>query len=180
MPAALAESPDDFEPKLIAALEEELPDEALLWVSSSMPIRDVEAYFPQSDKRLRVLANRGANGIDGVVSSALGAALATGLPTWLLIGEHRPAARRSAACSRRAGPACRSRSSASTTAAARSSTSCRSPSTPTRCAYEQHVATPTVTDLESLAPGIRVLRTDRATNVALHRELVERVAERLG
>ena len=47
-------------------------------------------------------------------------------------------------------------------------------------AYEQHVATPTVTDLEALAPGIRVLRTDRATNVALHRELVERVAERLG
>ena len=52
-----------------------------------MPIRDVEAYFPQSPKRLRFLANRGANGIDGVVSSAMGAAIATGLPTWLLIGE---------------------------------------------------------------------------------------------
>jgi 2-succinyl-5-enolpyruvyl-6-hydroxy-3-cyclohexene-1-carboxylate synthase len=52
-----------------------------------MPIRDVEAYFPQSPKRIRFLANRGANGIDGVVSSAMGAAIATGLPTWVLIGE---------------------------------------------------------------------------------------------
>ncbi len=45
-------------------------------------------------------------------------------------------------------------------------------------AYEQHIATPTTTDIETLAPGIRLLRTDRATNVALHRELVERVAAR--
>src|SRR3712207_335538 len=52
-----------------------------------MPIRDVEAYFPSSPKRLRILANRGANGIDGVVSSAMGAAIATGLPTWVLLGE---------------------------------------------------------------------------------------------
>ena len=43
--------------------------------------------LPQSAKRIRFLANRGANGIDGVVSSALGAALATGRPTWLVIGE---------------------------------------------------------------------------------------------
>ena len=54
------------------ALEPELPDGAIVWVSSSMPIRDVEACFPQSPKRLRFLANRGANGIDGVVSSAAG------------------------------------------------------------------------------------------------------------
>ena len=71
-------APDDFEGKVLASLEPELPDEAVVWVSSSMPIRDVEAYFPQSPKRIRFLANRGANGIDGVVSSALGAAIATG------------------------------------------------------------------------------------------------------
>ena len=52
-----------------------------------MPVRDVEACFPQSPKRLRFLANRGANGIDGVVSSATGAALAAGGPAWLLTGE---------------------------------------------------------------------------------------------
>ena len=52
-----------------------------------MPIRDVESWFPQSPKDLLFLANRGANGIDGGVSSALGAALASGRPTWLLTGE---------------------------------------------------------------------------------------------
>ena len=85
--AAVEAAPDDFEGKILASLEPELPDEAVVWVSSSMPIRDVEAYFPQSPKRIRFLANRGANGIDGVVSSALGAAIATRLPTWVLIGE---------------------------------------------------------------------------------------------
>ena len=44
-------SPDDFEGKILASLEPELPDEAVVWVSSSMPIRDVEACFPQSPKR---------------------------------------------------------------------------------------------------------------------------------
>ena len=52
-----------------------------------MPVRDVEAYFPSSPKRIRFLANRGANGIDGVLASAAGAALATGAPTTVLIGE---------------------------------------------------------------------------------------------
>jgi 2-succinyl-5-enolpyruvyl-6-hydroxy-3-cyclohexene-1-carboxylate synthase len=54
-------------------------------VSSSMPIRDVEWYAPRRAD-VHVLANRGANGIDGVVSTALGVALA-GAPTWLLIGD---------------------------------------------------------------------------------------------
>ena len=66
--AAVEGSPDGFEGKVLAGLEPELPDEAVVWVSSSMPIRDVEAYFPQSPKGLRFLANRGANGIDGVPS----------------------------------------------------------------------------------------------------------------
>ena len=84
---ALEGAPDPFEPKAYAALEPALPDDALLWLSSSMPVRDVESFFPQSAKPLRFLANRGANGIDGVVSSAAGAALASGRPTYLLTGE---------------------------------------------------------------------------------------------
>lgn len=56
-----------------------------LVVSSSMPIRDVEEF---GDRRARpVYANRGANGIDGVVSTAVGVALASGTPSMALVGD---------------------------------------------------------------------------------------------
>jgi 2-succinyl-5-enolpyruvyl-6-hydroxy-3-cyclohexene-1-carboxylate synthase len=177
--AAVEAAPDDFEGKVLAGLEPELPEEAIVWVSSSMPIRDVEAYFPQSSKRLHCLANRGANGIDGVVSSAMGAAIATGLPTWVLLGElalqHDAggllAARRAGVeleivCINNGGggifdflPVAEHADPA---------------------AYETHIATPSdVVDLAALWPGLREIRTDRRQNVALHRELVERVAQSL-
>ena len=57
-----------------------------LVVSSSMPIRDVE-WFGTVTPGVTVHANRGANGIDGVVSTAVGVALGTGAPTTLLIGD---------------------------------------------------------------------------------------------
>jgi 2-succinyl-5-enolpyruvyl-6-hydroxy-3-cyclohexene-1-carboxylate synthase len=84
---ALAAAPDPLEPKLYAALEPLLPDRALVFVSSSMPIRHLESYFPRSTRQIAFLANRGANGIDGVVATAAGVARATGRPTFLLIGE---------------------------------------------------------------------------------------------
>lgn len=56
-----------------------------LVVSSSMPIRDVEWFSARRDG-LTVVSNRGANGIDGVVSTAAGVAL-SGCPTVLLIGD---------------------------------------------------------------------------------------------
>jgi 2-succinyl-5-enolpyruvyl-6-hydroxy-3-cyclohexene-1-carboxylate synthase len=55
-------------------------------VSSSMPIRDME-WFSGSMNGAVVHANRGANGIDGVVSTAVGVALGSGSPTFLLIGD---------------------------------------------------------------------------------------------
>ncbi len=87
VPKALEATPEGFEPRAYAALAEVLPDGATVYVSSSMPIRHVETYFPKRSTRIRFLANRGANGIDGVVSSAVGAALATDEPSYLLTGE---------------------------------------------------------------------------------------------
>ena len=84
---ALTAASDPLEPKVWSALATSLPEAATVWVSSSMPIRDVETFFPSVSNPIRFLANRGANGIDGVVSSAAGAALAEGGRAWLLTGE---------------------------------------------------------------------------------------------
>jgi 2-succinyl-5-enolpyruvyl-6-hydroxy-3-cyclohexene-1-carboxylate synthase len=74
------------EPLVARSLGQWLPPNATLFVASSMPIRDVEAFLPARDEPPRVLSNRGANGIDGTVSSAFGVA-ATGRPVVLLIGD---------------------------------------------------------------------------------------------
>ncbi|MEM8925658.1 MAG: 2-succinyl-5-enolpyruvyl-6-hydroxy-3-cyclohexene-1-carboxylic-acid synthase [Actinomycetota bacterium] len=63
----------------------DLPTDGALMVSSSMPVRDVEWFGPNRND-VTVLANRGANGIDGVVSTAIGVA-STGRPTTVLIGD---------------------------------------------------------------------------------------------
>jgi 2-succinyl-5-enolpyruvyl-6-hydroxy-3-cyclohexene-1-carboxylate synthase len=193
---ALAAAPDPFEPKALAALEPVLPDDALVWVASSMPIRDVEAYFPQSDKELRFLANRGASGIDGTVSSAAGAALATGRPTLVLLGElallhdlggllaaRRAGVELTIVCLNNGGGGIFDFLPVASQADAAD--------------YEHHIATPSGVDLTRVAalaglhhhtaetaedvaaavgrPGLIELPTDRAANVRLHRELVERI-----
>jgi len=75
------------EPLVAAKLGEWLPARATLYVASSMPVRDLESFFPVLQEPPRVLANRGANGIDGTVSSAFGAAGAGEGPVVLLTGD---------------------------------------------------------------------------------------------
>ncbi|MFZ0090069.1 MAG: thiamine pyrophosphate-dependent enzyme, partial [Solirubrobacteraceae bacterium] len=76
------------EPRVARLLGEALPGETILVVASSMPIRDVELYLPAAGHLPRVVSNRGANGIDGSVSTAFGIAAASpGRPVVLLIGD---------------------------------------------------------------------------------------------
>ncbi|MGE8206235.1 2-succinyl-5-enolpyruvyl-6-hydroxy-3-cyclohexene-1-carboxylic-acid synthase [Heyndrickxia sp. NPDC080065] len=78
---------DDLdEGKVVIELTKRMPANSILFVGNSMPIRDVDTFLHSNQQNIRILANRGANGIDGVVSSALGASL-YGEPLFLLLGD---------------------------------------------------------------------------------------------
>ncbi|PLR84452.1 2-succinyl-5-enolpyruvyl-6-hydroxy-3-cyclohexene-1-carboxylic-acid synthase [Bacillus canaveralius] len=74
------------EGKLFWQLAEFIPDQSVLFVANSMPIRDLDTFFHNSEKSIRIMANRGINGIDGVISTALGAAAVSG-PVYLVVGD---------------------------------------------------------------------------------------------
>jgi 2-succinyl-5-enolpyruvyl-6-hydroxy-3-cyclohexene-1-carboxylate synthase len=76
-----------FEGAILADVVELLPEESLLYVASSLPVRHLDQFARPNSTDLRVFANRGASGIDGTIASALGAAAATHRPLALVSGD---------------------------------------------------------------------------------------------
>ena len=83
----LADEEDPFEGRAVSEVAALLPDGATLVVGNSMPIRDIDAFVRGDGRKLRIVSNRGANGIDGVVSTALGAAAVADGPIVLIVGD---------------------------------------------------------------------------------------------
>jgi 2-succinyl-5-enolpyruvyl-6-hydroxy-3-cyclohexene-1-carboxylate synthase len=76
-----------FEGAILAEVVKQIPAESLLYVASSLPVRHLDQFVSPRPTSLRVLANRGASGIDGTIASALGAAAAADRPLVLVIGD---------------------------------------------------------------------------------------------
>jgi 2-succinyl-5-enolpyruvyl-6-hydroxy-3-cyclohexene-1-carboxylate synthase len=76
-----------FEGRVVKALAGVIPDGVPLYVGNSLAVRDLNRYWPPRDEPIDIYSNRGASGIDGMVSSALGVAAASAGPVVLLLGD---------------------------------------------------------------------------------------------
>ncbi len=196
VPAAVAGAPEPCEPLIYTAAAGVLAPDTIVWLASSMPVRDVESFWPAGPDRVRFLSNRGANGIDGTLASASGAARATGRPVLVLTGElallhdlggllaaRRAGIAMTVLCVDNGGGAIFDFLPVAASADAR--------------AYETHVTTPSGVDLRAVAalagmqhrkaasaaevrvaiaagPGLIEVRTDRSLNVQVHRDIFAR------
>jgi 2-succinyl-5-enolpyruvyl-6-hydroxy-3-cyclohexene-1-carboxylate synthase len=75
------------EPESVRLAVAAVPAGGLLVLGNSLPVREVDAYVRAGGRPLSVLGQRGANGIDGLIAGAAGAARASGLPALLLLGD---------------------------------------------------------------------------------------------
>lgn len=87
MEREIARFAEPFEGGIFPVLNEVLPSDVTLFVGNSMPVRDLDSFFGSRQRPLRILGNRGANGIDGLTSTALGAAAGTQRPVVLVVGD---------------------------------------------------------------------------------------------
>jgi 2-succinyl-5-enolpyruvyl-6-hydroxy-3-cyclohexene-1-carboxylate synthase len=85
--AAVSTGGERHEGEVLATVSATVPEATNLFVSSSMPIRDLDAFGLPREETLQVFGNRGASGIDGIVSTAFGVAAATHRPTVCVIGD---------------------------------------------------------------------------------------------
>jgi 2-succinyl-5-enolpyruvyl-6-hydroxy-3-cyclohexene-1-carboxylate synthase len=84
--AVLDESDEVTEPRLARDLVAGMPGGSMLFTAASMPIRDLDQTM-RPRRGIRILANRGASGIDGLISTAIGAALAHAGRSYALLGD---------------------------------------------------------------------------------------------
>jgi len=76
-----------FEGRIINELINALPEKSNLMISNSLPIRDADFFASKYKKQINVFTNRGASGIDGINSTAMGIAKTSKNPTYLLTGD---------------------------------------------------------------------------------------------
>lgn len=76
-----------FEGTVLREVAARIPEHAILFVSSSMPVRDLDAFGEARSSGPLVLGNRGASGIDGIVSTAIGASLGGRCPVVAVLGD---------------------------------------------------------------------------------------------
>lgn len=75
------------ETRIVSEVINAIPNNSNLMVSNSLPIRDLDLVLPIMKKKVNIFHNRGASGIDGIVSTALGIAQSSKQRTYLLIGD---------------------------------------------------------------------------------------------
>src|SRR5260221_6742181 len=87
--AAIQNYNELFEGRAFSELANLVPGGTTLYVGNSIPVRDLDTFFYYTGEGIHIMGNRGANGIDGVVSSALGASAGAGenKPTILVLGD---------------------------------------------------------------------------------------------
>ncbi len=76
-----------FEGRIIPEIIKTIPHNSNLFVSNSMPVRDLDFFASPTRKKINIYSNRGASGIDGIISTAAGIAVKSKTPTYLVIGD---------------------------------------------------------------------------------------------